>query len=184
MRIIIKPLGMVAIAVLIGGTFAAVTLRKPVGSDSSRTHVGNLIVGSKWKFYTEKGALGQLDEFQASIAGSNQPALRVTVSQMGEQPWNIGLSQPLGAGFKAGEKLQLRFWGRSAEGAQIAVMIQRNVPGFPHCFNETIPLGADWKEFRFDVTTTTMAKWESMIAVHSGFKVGAVELAGVELTHS
>ncbi len=186
MRIIIKPLGMVAIALVLGGAFAAVAIKKPGGSTLGGLHFGasnNLVAAEKWKFYTEKGAVGRLDPVQVNVNGGSKAGFALEVAQTGMQPWNIGLSNPIGMAFKAGEKLKFRFWARASAPSKMAIMIQRNVPGFPHCFNQELVLTTEWKEFSYEVTTTEMAKWESMIALHGGFQPGRIELAGLELTH-
>lgn len=186
MRIIIKPLGMVVFALAIGGGFAAVTLKKsgsPLvgGASSGAAASGNLISVDRWKFYTEKGAVGNMTVLKETIGGAPRTGMKVLTERPGEQPWNLGISNPLGVAFKAGEKLKLRFWGRSAQGSQLTLILQRNVPGFPDCFKQTANLGPEWKQFEYDVTTTAMAQWESMIAVHAGFQAGSVDLAGFEL---
>lgn len=193
MRIIIKPMGMILVALAIGGGFAAVMLKKPGQSGLAPSTVAqgkggvgalpgeNLVSEARWKFYTEKGAVGDMTTLRETIGGAERSGLKVTVTRAGEQPWNIGISNPLGVGLKAGWKLKLRFWGRSVEGSQITVMIQRNVPGFPDCFKQTMTLTPEWKEYTFDVTASEMAKWESMIGVHAGFQNGSVEIAGLEL---
>ncbi len=188
MRIIIKPLGMVCIAVVLGGAFAAVALRKP-GTMALNTAGGtlsssqNMISSTKWKFYTEKGAVGNMATLSATVGGAALTGTKIVTDQPGLQAWNVGMSNALGVAFKSGEKLQLRFWGRSPSGSQITIIMQRNVPGFPDCFKRTIPLTAEWKEYRYEIVTTTMAQWESMIAIHSGFQAGTVELVGAELVH-
>lgn len=192
MRVIIKPLGMVVIAVVLTGVIGGLALKKnvpvvvgaaPLGKGSVATAPGgNYIAAERWKFYTEKSATGRLDTIEEKVNGKVLTGFRVTVQTLGPQGWNIGLSNSLQTQFRAGEKLQLHFWARSSNKAQIALMIQRNVPGFPHCFNETIDLTPDWKEYRYDVTTFDMAKWEAMIAMHAGYTLGTVDIAGAELT--
>ncbi|WP_395088546.1 hypothetical protein [Armatimonas sp.] len=188
MRIIIKPLGMVCIAVVLGGAFAAVALRKPGGvalktARGNSSSAQNLISLTKWKFYTEKGAVGNMTTLSETVRGASLTGMKIVTDQPGIQAWNVGISNALGVAFKSGEKLQLRFWGRSSSISQITIIMQRNVPGFPDCFKQTIPLTAEWKEYRYEIVTTTMAQWESMIAIHSGFRAGAVELVGAELVH-
>jgi hypothetical protein len=186
MRIIIKPLGMVSLALVIGGGFAAVSLKKsgPLSTGLAAlapTASGNVVSGSKWKFYTEKGAVGNMAVTRETIGGAPRNGLKIIADRPGEQPWNLGISNALGTSFKAGEKLQLRFWGRSEQSSHVTIILQRNVPGFPDCFKQTLTLTPEWKSYQYDVTTTAMAQWESMIAVHAGFQVGSLELAGVEL---
>ncbi|MBB6053368.1 hypothetical protein [Armatimonas rosea] len=187
MRIIIKPLGMVFFALAIGGGFAAVSLKKtgPLGIGAGAValsgHGNNVVAEEKWKFYTEKGAVGNMTVTRETIEGAPRNGLKILADRPGEQPWNLGISNALGTPFKAGEKLQLRFWGRSEQGSQVTIILQRNVPGFPDCFKQTLTLTPQWKSYQYDVTTTAMAQWESMIAVHAGFQAGSLELAGVEL---
>ena len=186
MRIIIKPLGMVFFALAIGGGFAAVSLKKsgPLGTGlgSLAPRAGNNVVSEdKWKFYTEKGAVGNMAVTRETIQGAPRNSLKIMADRPGEQPWNLGISNALGTPFKSGEKLQLRFWGRSEQGSQVTIILQRNVPGFPDCFKQTLTLTPQWKRYQYDVTTMAMAQWESMIAVHAGFQAGSLELAGVEL---
>ena len=188
MRIIIKPLGMVCIAVVLGGAFAAVALRKPGGvalktAGGNPSSAQNLISLTKWKFYTEKGAVGNMTTLSETVGGDTLTGMKIVTDQPGLQAWNVGISNALGVAFKSGEKLQLHFWGRSTSSSQITIIMQRNVPGFPDCFKRTIPLTAEWKEYRYEIVTTTMAQWESMIAIHSGFQAGTVELVGAELVH-
>lgn len=187
MRIIIKPLGMVFFALAIGGGFAAVSLTKtnPMslgsGSAALTARGTNVVSEAKWKFYTEKGAVGNMEVTHETIQGAPRNGLKIMADRPGEQPWNLGVSNALGTPFKAGEKLKLRFWGRSEQGSQVTIILQRNVPGFPDCFKQTLALTPQWKSYQYDVTTTAMAQWESMIAVHAGFQAGSLELAGVEL---
>jgi hypothetical protein len=183
MRIIIKPLGMVAIAVVLAGAFAAVSLRKPggVASRYSASTSGNLISQDRLKFYTEKSAVGAMTVFQGNVGGATRSGVKVSADQIGGQPWNLGVSSPLGVAFKAGERLKLQFWGRSESSSPVTIILQRNIPGFPDCFKQTVTLTPEWRAFDYEITTATMAKWESMIAVHAGYRVGSVELAGIEL---
>ena len=182
MRIIIKPLGMVAIALAVGGAFTAVTFRskKATGVGASR-ETANLVSNDKWKFYTEKGALGNLTAVQETLGGTVRTGVKVVTDQPGMQPWNVGVSNPLGRAFKKGEKLQLRFWGRSTSHSQLTIILQRNVPGFPDCFKQDINLTPEWRPYQYEVTMATMAQWESMIAVHCGHAKGTIELVGTEL---
>ncbi|WP_395138667.1 hypothetical protein [Armatimonas sp.] len=189
MRIIIKPLGMVCIAVVLGGAFAAVALRKPGGmalktAGGNPSSAQNLVSSTKWKFYTEKGAVGNIATLSEKVGGASLTGMKVVTDQPGLQAWNVGVSNALGVAFKNGEKLQLRFWGRSSSRSQITIILQRNVPGFPDCFKRTIALTSEWKEYQYEIVTTTMAQWESMIAIHTGFRAGAVELVGAELVRT
>ena len=186
MRIIIKPLGMITIAACIAGAFAAVTLHKSGNADSRGAVASgsNLISLERWKSYTEKGAVGNMTKIQETVGGGQHTGLKISAIQVGLQPWNIGVSNPLGKPFKAGDKFQLHFWGRSESGSQVNLALQRNVPGFPECFKQTLTLTPQWQEFRFNITATAMEKWESMMAVHSGYRVGSVELLGVELVRA
>jgi hypothetical protein len=182
MRIIIKPLGMAAIALVIGGAFATVTFRntKAIAVGASRDTV-NLVSSEKWKFYTEKGALGNLTMIQESLGGVSRTGVKIVTDQPGMQPWNVGVSNPLGRAFKKGEKLQLRFWGRSVSSSRLTIILQRNVPGFPDCFKQDVNLTPEWRPYQYDVTMATMAQWESMVAVHCGHSKGTIELVGTEL---
>jgi hypothetical protein len=190
MRIIIKPLGMIVIALVLGGSFFVISRLKSGtkgGLGFSTAALGgrtNLLSEARWKFYTEKGATGSMSAIQENLGGAVQTGLKVVTDRPGEQAWNVGVSNPLGVAFQAGQRLTLRFWGRSKEGSQLTIIMQRNIPGFPDCFKQTVTLTPEWKQYSYDVTTTTMAQWESMIAVHAGFQPGALELVGVELAHS
>jgi hypothetical protein len=185
MRIIIKPLGLVSIAVVMSGAFAAVAFRSNGGASAlvagAAGRGAQLVSNEKWKFYTEKGAVGNMTNIKESAGGAIRTGVKVMADQPGMQAWNLGVSNPLGEEFKNGEKLQLRFWGRSESSSPITIIMQRNVPGFPDCFKESVELTPQWREYRFEITTTTMAKWESMIAIHAGFRPGSVELVGAEL---
>lgn len=193
MRIIIKPLGMVCIAIVFGGAFAALALRKPGGVSSPSAPGGsvsatknpasgtNLVSAAKWKFYTEKGAVGNMAMIAESVGGASLTGVKILTDRPTAQAWNIGASNPLGIAFNNGEKLQLRFWGRSSSSSQITIILQRNVPSFPDCFKRAVTLTPEWKEYRYEITASTMAKWESMIALHAGFRAGEVEIVGAEL---
>jgi len=188
MRIIIKPLGAALMALVLGNSCfylvscsskfqqlsPSVTLAKTSGGE-------NIVSDSNWKFYTEDKATGAMQTASASPAGVLLTGFHVDVTNHTDKHWNIGVSHPLNAAFKANEPLKLQFWARAKAPTTIELSMQKNTPGFPSCFHKEYALGTEWKEYEESIEAMPMAKFESMLGVHCGYQNGWVEVVGVRL---
>jgi hypothetical protein len=184
MRIIFKPAGIIVLGMMFGGAFFALShsISSPAKSSAHRSSAtANLISGDLWKFYSENTASGAMEPIKASLDGSPLPGYHIIVDSHTSRPWNIGITNPLKTAFNANEQLKLHFWARSQQDSTIEVMMQKNTPGFPNCFQKEYKVGPQWKEFSDPVSTMPMAAFESMLAFHCGYQDGWVEVVGIDL---
>ncbi|MCC7494696.1 MAG: endo-1,4-beta-xylanase [Fimbriimonadaceae bacterium] len=119
----------------------------------------------------------------AAQAGPYTNAVRATVTPS-EQPWTRALRQGLGVSVAQGNRLELRFWGRSAEGCRVTAKVEQASDPWTASLSETVRLTADWREYTFTGPAAASYRADGWaLAFHLAHDRGVVELAGVRLVN-
>lgn len=184
MRVIIKPLGLIAF--LIGVTVLVVLAffaTKPPEASSASATPSPTIVAPEWQFAQTDTGAGKMERIDASNAPSFIHAMRVTVTKENtSQAWAVQMNRVIPVALPEGRNLALRFWARSATKGKALVVVEEVKEPFTHELTLDQPLTPEWQRYIAPFKTTHAYKENALhIGLQVGREKGTYEFGPVEL---
>jgi Carbohydrate binding domain len=138
------------------------------------------ITGPNWRQLTSKGK-AENKVVPATVAG-HPFARRITVTDLGSNPWDVQIAHPLDVAFKKGSHVRLTYWGRSKDRCTVAAVVEQAAEPYTKIATRVTKLTPEWKQYaeEWAPTADTEPGW-AHIDFQVAYQTGELELTGVEL---
>jgi hypothetical protein len=147
----------------------------------------DLLRNGGWELATGKQGRATLTTFgpagAPTVTRPQGGVYRIRIVDAGTAASSVRLLHPLsGSPFTKGERLVLRFWGRSVDGGMVRVGLQRKGVVDLKLASEAFRLGPTWSRYALPLTaerSEPLTKWQA--AAFLGYGRGTVDLGDVTL---
>lgn len=163
-----------------GGAELSTRTRAKVDWSKAKQILKPDITGPNWRMLVGKGKM-ENSVVPSSIAG-HRFARRLVIGQLGSSSWDLQIAHPLDVAFKKGSHVRLTYWGRSKDSCTLAAVVEQAGDPYTKITSRTAKLTPEWKQYaeEWEQTADTKPGW-AHINFQVGYKVGELELTGVEL---